>query len=58
MSNCKCCSGYGCVDDDPEVRGAVVECPACDGTGDCDHDWYSPPDWQSGYCRKCGALSS
>lgn len=22
------------------------------------HDWKTPPDWQSGYCRRCGISST
>lgn len=25
---------------------------------DCDHEWRVPPDWQSGYCVKCGKSST
>jgi DnaJ-class molecular chaperone len=31
--NCPLCGGFGCVDDDPEVRGSKVECPRCSGSG-------------------------
>lgn len=31
--NCMICGGYGCIHDDPEVRGAVVECDRCGGSG-------------------------
>lgn len=31
---CPICAGAGCVDDDPEVRGALVTCWECDGSGE------------------------
>jgi len=30
---CRACKGFGCVDDDPEVRGSVTECWKCGGSG-------------------------
>ena len=32
---------------------AVAEFPV-----ECDHEWRVPPDWQSGYCVKCGKSST
>lgn len=34
--HCPTCAGFGCVDDDPEVRGALVDCHVCGGSGEVD----------------------